>query len=63
MLELDLVLNAFVGRGLERLDERQVEAFAELLDYPDQVLLDLVMRRAEPEDPAVRGVLELVRGA
>ena len=63
MLELDLVLNAFVERMLERLDAAQVEAFRALLEYPDQELLDLVMGRAEPEDKAVRRVLEMVRGA
>ena len=63
MLELDLVLSAFVERMLERLDAAQVEAFRALLEYPDQELLDLVMGRAEPEDKAVRRVLEMVRGA
>jgi succinate dehydrogenase flavin-adding protein (antitoxin of CptAB toxin-antitoxin module) len=62
MLELDLVLNDFADRVLGRLGADEVEAFRRLLAYPDQQLLDLVMRRAEPEDQAVRGVLERVRG-
>lgn len=63
MLELDLVLNAFVERMFGRLDAGQIDAFRDLLEYPDQELLDLIMRRAEPENAAVRGVLELVRCA
>ena len=63
MLELDLVLNAFVDGMLERLDAGQVDAFRALLEYPDQELLDLIMGRAEPGDAGVRGVLELVRCA
>jgi succinate dehydrogenase flavin-adding protein (antitoxin of CptAB toxin-antitoxin module) len=61
MLELDLVLNAFVERQFDRLDAGQVDAFRVLLDHSDHELLDLIMRRAEPEDETVRGVLELVR--
>ena len=63
MLELDLVLNAFVERTFGRLDAGQIDAFRNLLEYPDQELLDLIMRRAEPENAVVRGVLELVRCA
>jgi antitoxin CptB len=61
MLELDLVLNAFVERQFDRLDAGQVDAFRALLDHSDHELLDFIMRRAEPENAAVRGVLELVR--
>jgi antitoxin CptB len=61
MLELDLVLGAFVERQFGRLDAGQIRAFRELLEYPDQDLFDLIMGRAEPADESVRGVLELVR--
>ena len=61
MLELDLVLNGFVQRQFDRLDATQIEAFRELLEYSDNDLLDLIMRRAEPVDTRLRGVLDLVR--
>jgi succinate dehydrogenase flavin-adding protein (antitoxin of CptAB toxin-antitoxin module) len=61
LLELDLVLAAFVERHFDRLDARQVELFKELLDQPDNDLLDLVMGRAEPADPRCKPVLELLR--
>ena len=61
LLELDLVLSAFVERHFDRLDARQVELFKELLDRPDNDLLDLVMGRAEPADPRCKPVLDLLR--
>ena len=62
LLELDLVLSAFVERHLERLDARQVAYFRELLELPDNDLLDLVMGVAEPVDPRWGPVLDLLRG-
>jgi antitoxin CptB len=62
LLELDLVLSAFVERHLERLDARQVVHFRELLELPDNDLLDLVMGVAEPADPRWGPVLDLLRG-
>ena len=62
MLELDLALNAFLERHFHRLDGAEVDAFNELLEYPDTELLDFIMGRAEPESERVRGVLRLVRG-
>ncbi|MGQ0522715.1 MAG: FAD assembly factor SdhE [Betaproteobacteria bacterium] len=50
MLELDLVLAAFLDRYYAQLDGGEVELFRELLDQPDNELLDLVMGRAEPAD-------------
>jgi antitoxin CptB len=47
LLELDLVLAGFVARHLDRLDAPALAAFRELLDYPDNDLLDLVMGRAD----------------
>jgi antitoxin CptB len=61
LLELDLVLSAFLERHFDRLDARQVELFKELLDQPDNDLLDLVMGRAEPADSRCKPVLDLLR--
>ena len=61
LLELDLVLSVFVERHFDRLDARQVELFKELLDQPDNDLLDLVMGRAEPADSRCKSVLDLLR--
>ena len=61
MLELDLVLAAFLDRYYLGLDGRQVELFKELLDQPDNELLDLVMGRAEPADARFDLLLERLR--
>ena len=61
MLELDLVLAAFVDRHLDRLDAQQLDIFKALLEQPDNDLLHLVMGRAEPADPRCMPVLELLR--
>jgi antitoxin CptB len=63
LLELDLVLATFLERHFDRLDAQQKEIFKELLDQPDNDLLDLVMGRAEPADPRCRTVLELMQAA
>ena len=49
MLELDLVLNAFLDRHLEELDPSRIEALKGLLALPDPELLDIVMGRVDPE--------------
>jgi len=60
LLELDLVLAAFLDRGYGRLDAVQRRLFDELLDWPDNDLLDLVLGRREPE-PRFRAVVEMLR--
>ena len=61
MLELDLVLNAFVERHLDGLDATELEVFQAVLAYPDPMLLAVVMGQAEPEDAAERGIVTRLR--
>jgi antitoxin CptB len=61
MLELDLVLNAFVERHLDGLDAQALEVFQAVLAYPDPMLFALVMGRAEPEDAAEHDIVEKLR--
>jgi len=63
MLELDLVLAAFLDRHFDHLNPEQRAAFEQLLEYPDNDLLDLVMGRAEPFDERCVPVLDLLRTA
>ena len=60
LLELDLVLKAFLERGYDRLDPGQRRLFNELLEQPDNDLLDLALGRSEPE-PRYRSVVEMLR--
>lgn len=61
LLELDLVLADFLACHLESLDGQQLEIFRELLSYPDNDLLDLVMGRAELCDARCQSMLDLLR--
>jgi antitoxin CptB len=61
MLELDLVLSAFVARHLGRLDAPAIDAFNGLLARTDPELLDLVMGRDEGRDEREREMLALMR--
>ena len=58
---MDLILEEFSRNHLTGLDSPQLECFEELLAFPDNDLLDLVMGRTEVADPRLRGVLRLLR--
>ncbi|AOU98132.1 hypothetical protein BI364_09330 [Acidihalobacter yilgarnensis] len=63
MLELDLLLGPFVDNRLASLDAAERLAFEHLLEYPDQVLLDILMGRMAPTDPGIAHVVTQIRGA
>jgi antitoxin CptB len=60
LLELDLVLQHFLERRFDDLDPGERRLFDELLDAPDNDLLDMAMGRAEPA-PRYRTVVEMLR--
>ena len=65
LLENDLFIERFFDRHADRLTVRQAEALGELMDLADNDLLDLLLRRKDPEGaldrPDVREVLEMLR--
>ncbi len=65
LLENDLFVERFFQRHEGQLTRRHAEALAVLMDLPDNDLLDLLLRRSEPQgaiDSAdVRQVLEMLR--
>jgi antitoxin CptB len=63
MLELDLVLNAFLERHLDGLEPAEIEAFKRLLARPDPELLDLVMGREDAGNRGEEEVLAKIRRA
>ena len=63
LLELDLLLERFLERGLDRLSAGEIDVFKELLAYEDNDLLDMVMGRAEPANARLSAVLEMMRTA
>jgi len=60
LLELDLILKRFLERRFDGLNERERWLFDELLDVPDNDLLDMALGRLEPE-PRHQAVMEMLR--
>lgn len=63
MRELDLMLKAFVDRHYDQLDAAQLADFEQLVSYPDQVLLEILLGRQPPADPALTGLARAIRAA
>jgi len=60
LLELDLVLKRFLEHRFDALDAGERRLFEELLDAPDNDLLDMALGRTEPA-PRYRAVVEMLR--
>ena len=65
LLENDLFIERFFGRYESSLTVRQARGLEVLMDLADNDLLDLLLRRREPEgdldQPDVKVVLEMLR--
>jgi antitoxin CptB len=65
LLENDLFIERFFGRYQATLTEIQAQGLLALMDLPDNDLLDLLLRRTEPQgplaEPEVREVLGMLR--
>lgn len=65
MLENDLILERFFARHGEALDADLTQGLDVLLELPDGELLDLILRRCEPQGeadtPAARRALDMLR--
>ena len=60
MLELDAMLQAFMDKRYDDLNEVQQRAFERLLQTPDQLLLEYLMGRTIPIDKEVADVARCV---
>jgi antitoxin CptB len=63
MRELDELLKAFLERRYSTLDQRELQLFNCLLEYPDSVLLELLMGRMLPADRDVARLVASIRHA
>ena len=61
LLELDLVLSRFLESRFDDLTPDQRAALTRLLDLPDNDLLDIVMGRAETNDPGCAEIVSFLR--
>lgn len=63
MLELDLMLQAFVDKEVPMLSEAELIIFDHLLDYPDQVLLELFLNQTQSSDKEISQFVKRIREA
>jgi antitoxin CptB len=61
MRELDELLNGFLERRYSFLDAHALETFSRLLQYPDHVLLELLLGRMTPVDREVARIVQEIR--
>jgi antitoxin CptB len=61
MLENDLILERFLDARGEAITDREIAALGRLLELSDSELWDLLSGRQEPEDAAVKPLLETLR--
>ena len=62
MLELDILLNTYLDRNYATMTERQGSVFRNVLDYPDQVLFDLLLGNMQSSDTEVNRLIEDIQG-
>ncbi|MCD6055930.1 MAG: succinate dehydrogenase assembly factor 2 family protein [Gammaproteobacteria bacterium] len=63
MLELDLILIPFFDKQYHILDSPQKQVFQTLLTYPDPDLFACLMGQQEPNEPALKEIIKLIRHA
>lgn len=61
MLELDLIFQSFLQKGLDTLNEQQVDAFRFLLTSTDPELYAWLMGHEEPHNEELRDIVALIR--
>ncbi|APZ42679.1 succinate dehydrogenase assembly factor 2 [Acidihalobacter ferrooxydans] len=61
MRELDELLIPFYDNRYAGLDQGERLAFERLLEYADQVLLEVLMERMSPSDPDIAHVVAEIR--
>lgn len=61
MLELDLLLNNFVDKEVENLTAEQKQIFVQLLSYPDQTLLDLLLGNSVSSDQSITTIVQKIQ--
>ncbi|WP_416190547.1 succinate dehydrogenase assembly factor 2 [Neisseria sp. CCUG17229] len=63
LLELDLVLGRFMEREFEQLNDEELAAFVEILEFQDQDLLALVNGYTQTEKNHLIPLLDRIRQA
>lgn len=61
MLELDLILNAFIDTSFDNLSEEALNAFEMVLASSDPVLYHWLMGNGDPENKELIPIVDLIR--
>ncbi len=61
MLELDIFLQKFVQHGYANLDHQQRNSFFEILEYPDQELLELLLGQVSATEQHINDIADKIR--
>ena len=63
MLELDILLNTYLDRHYDTMTRDQSALFSQMLDYPDQVLFDLLLGNMHSSDQNVNRLVAAIQQA
>ncbi|WP_249384012.1 succinate dehydrogenase assembly factor 2 [Chitinivorax sp. B] len=61
LLELDLMLEKFMARWLDRLSPEELESYKDLLFLPDNDLLDMANGITDHPDERLQAILQKIR--
>jgi len=61
MLELDILLNSYLDKNYSTMSQQQGDIFSEVLDYPDQVLFDLLLGNMQSSDTRVNRLVSEIQ--
>lgn len=61
MKELDVLLERFIRRALDRLDAEEMGALERLLDQPDQDILEWISSPAAVPPAGLGGIVAIIR--
>ena len=61
MLELDILLNSYLDKHYHTMSQLQGVVFSEVLDYPDQVLFDLLLGNMQSSDARVNRLVSEIQ--
>ena len=63
MLELDIILNEFLDKAYNSLDQEEKNMLDQMLDYPDQLLFDMFLGHMESSDKGISALVTKIRHA
>ena len=61
MLELDILLNSYLDKHYHTMSQQQGVVFSEVLEYPDQVLFDLLLGNMQSSDVRVNRLVSEIQ--